>query len=200
MTVHFTLISSGVKAGREIIKNLGSAQETGMGLKVTPEFLFVPLDPLTGKILRDKAVPADLWYDPGPFTGRQGLVRFLPQIVYASPETFLGQGEEKFGFDLFIPATLKLTEKGSMNNLPPGLGLTANSEKWLKNGMLVINLTIEETYRIAGDPVKVGYDCGPADMWSLEGYDTGGGYRKGDVLSMPLDVDIRDRYFVDHLN
>lgn len=200
VTVHFTLISSGVKAGREIIKNLGSAQETGMGLKVTPEFLFVPLDPLTGKILRDKAVPADLWYDPGPFTGRQGLVRFLPQIVYAYPETFLGQGEEKFGFDLFIPATLKLTEKGSMNSLPPGLGLTANSEKWLKNGMLVINLTIEETYRIAGDPVKVGYDCGPADMWSLEGYDTGGGYRKGDVLSMPLDVDIRDRYFVDHLN
>ncbi|MCR5432141.1 MAG: DUF5704 domain-containing protein [Lachnospiraceae bacterium] len=199
-TVRFSVISTGIRGNTQIIKSLRSRSSAG-GLTVKPVILFAARDPVTGKLMRDKAVEAELWYDAGPYTGHQGLERFEPEILYEIPDPdHEPQDEEKYEMSLFLPAGLKAARKGSMDSVPHQIGLTAASEKWLKNGELIITFSVEETYRIADEEVKLGYDCGPADMWAVEGYDTSSGYREGDVIAVNILSDIRDNFFVDHLN
>ena len=112
-----------------------------------------------------------------------------------------GEPEEiVIGFSLFIPAGLRATVKGALANTPHSVGFTSNDSVWLKNGAIVITFDPKVTYRIADRTVTVGYDCGPADMWKLEGYRESDGFRKGDVLAFNSSSDIRDAFFVDHLN
>ena len=188
VTAHFSIISDGVRANSEILK----------GLSFSPKIFYVPYDSDTGELCRDEAVEADLWYNPGPYTGKPGLTLFEPEIVSTIVEN--KQSQLKMGFSLFIPAGLKVTVKGALTNTPQSVGFTSNDKVWLKNGVIVITFDPRVTYRIADRTVTVGYDCGPADMWSLEGYRTTSGFRKGDVLAFNLSSDIRDVFFVDHLN
>ena len=188
VTAHFSIISDGIRANSEILK----------GLSFSPKIFYVPYDSDTGELCRDEAVEADLWYNPGPYTGKPGLTLFEPEIVSTIVEN--KQSQLKMGFSLFIPAGLKVTVKGALTNTPQSVGFTSNDKVWLKNGVIVITFDPRVTYRIADRTVTVGYDCGPADMWSLEGYRTTSGFRKGDVLAFDLSSDIRDVFFVDHLN
>ncbi len=234
VTAHFSIISDGVRANREIIKVIqknqntsqsgkssgGSFTEATEGLYLSPKIYFVPCDSDTGDLLRDEAVEADLWYDSGPFTGKPGLALFEPDIRLESLLSCGNQGvseillddhnfstgvEEEpeeiiIGFSLFIPAGLKVSVKGALENTPRSVGFTANDSVWLKNGVIVIAFDPKVTYRIADRIVTVGYDCGPADMWKLEGYRESDNFRKGDILAFDCSSDIRDAFFVDHLN
>ncbi|MCR4721344.1 MAG: DUF5704 domain-containing protein [Lachnospiraceae bacterium] len=233
VTAHFSIISDGVRANREIIKVFQKNQNTGQsgqssggpdtaateGLYLYPEIYFVPCDNDTGELLRDEAVEADLWYDSGPYTGKPGLALFEPEIRFESLLSSRNEGiseipldgdntstgvEERneviIGFRLFIPAGLKATIKGALANTPRSVGFTSNDSLWLKNGVVVITFDPTVTYLIADRTVTVGYDCGPADMWKIEGYRESNGFRKGDILAFDCSSDIRDTFFVDHLN
>ena len=195
VTAHFSIISDGVRANHEILNG---------GLFMSSKVYFVPYDSETGDLLRDEAVETDLWYDSGPYTGKPGLALFEPEIEFDtdsySTDVDRTRDEIITGFSIFIPAGLRATVKGALANTPYSVGFTSNDSVWLKNGTIVITFDPKVTYRIADRTVTVGYDCGPADMWKLEGYRESDGFRKGDVLAFNSSSDIRDAFFVDHLN
>ena len=199
MTARFTVVSTGIRG------NTAAVRETrGSGLKITPTFLFVPVDGETGALKRSEAVEAELWYDPGPYTGKAGLSRFEPEVkcraVKADDPFFVPSDEETFEAYLFLPAGIKAAPKGSFDHMPFGIGLTSTEGRWFKGGVLVVNFDIKLTYTIADRIVTLGYNSGSADMWALEGYVTDTGNREGDVLIINPLSDIRKNYFVDHLN
>ncbi len=195
VTAHFSIISDGVRANHEILNG---------GLFMSSKVYFVPYDSETGDLLRDEAVETDLWYDSGPYTGKPGLALFEPEIEFDtdsySTDVDRTRDEIITGFSIFIPAGLRATVKGALANTPHSVGFTSNDSVWLKNGAIVIAFDPKVTYRIADRTVTVGYDCGPADMWKLEGYRESSGFRKGDILAFDCSSDIRDAFFVDHLN
>ena len=194
VTAKFSLMSTGIVGNTEAASGI-----PGAGLMITPTVLFVPFDGKTGKLTRDEAVEAELWYDAGPYTGRSGLIRFEPKVNCFVPSGEAA-AEERFTADLFIPAGLKVAQKGSMENLPKGVGVNSRADKWLTGGLLVVRFDISLSYEVDDRIVTLGYDCGPADMWELEGYRQSREFRKGDVLLIDPGSDIRDRYIVDHLN
>ena len=129
MTARFTVVSTGIRG------NTAAVRETrGSGLKITPTFLFVPVDGETGALKRSEAVEAELWYDPGPYTGKAGLSRFEPEVkcraVKADDPFFVPSDEETFEAYLFLPAGIKAAPKGSFDHMPYGIGLTSTEGRW----------------------------------------------------------------------
>jgi len=204
VTAGFSLRTDGIGGNSEVLKRLYNntwADDKERGLNVTPKVYFAPYDDMTGRIKRLEAVEAELWYDTGPYSGNTGLARYEPKTEYfGSVDDFSGAGEGKIGMKLFIPAGIRVAAKGSMNNLPQTLGLNSGSDKWLKNGVVIIAFKAELTFTVGDRTVTIGYDCGPADMWELEGWNETEEFLKGDVLFFDADADIRDAFFTDHLN
>ncbi|MCR5829198.1 MAG: DUF5704 domain-containing protein [Lachnospiraceae bacterium] len=202
VTARFSVMINGVRAAAQAAEHLREGDSgSGRGLRITPKILFVPRDDKTGKLRRNDAVEAQLWYDTGPYTGKSGLARYEPEIKYrAFPQGHQVSDEERIDMTLFIPAGVRAAIKGSMDALPKDLGFSATSEKWLKNGAILISFEAELTYVIADRTVTVGYDCGPVDMWKLEGWSDRTEYFEGDVIILDLMSDIRDTTFTDHLN